>query len=242
MGGVKSKETRPRSKRTGWARHSLPTDPEGGLAVQDSDDGRQVHLHLVLGQHWREKLVQRLPEARRWFSAPPRPDAGSAPPRPDAGPAPPQGGLRPTVLPEFEALLELLPSVRLGADAVAPLLGLGDHRVFEVQDASGHGLVQPLGNAVPSGVLTVEGEGGLSEASKVRKPTQNCFFYGLTSSSTSLYWEREQKRALARGYNGLNQNRSRNLNEFLPCSSRPHRWKPPRVRIDSDVGVRLCAR
>lgn len=71
-GWVKSKETRPRSKRTGWARHSLPTDPEGGLAVQDGDDSGQVHLHLVLGQHWREKAGS---------APPPRPDAGSALPR-----------------------------------------------------------------------------------------------------------------------------------------------------------------
>lgn len=88
-------------------------------------------------------------------------------PRADAGSAPVRGRTlrsEPTVFPELEALLDLLPFVRLGADGVASWFGLGDHGVFEVQDASDHGLVQPLGDAVPVGVLT--GGGKLGEASE----------------------------------------------------------------------------
>lgn len=87
---------------------------------------------------------------------------------------------------------------------------------------------------------------------KVRKMEGNesNVICGLTSSSTSLYWEgeREEKRRLGRpdtSGNGHRQTRTslntEHLNEF-PSSSRRHPWKTPRVRIDSDVWVRVCAK
>lgn len=59
----------------------------------------------------------------------------------------------PTVLPQLEAPVDFLPFVRLGGDGVVAPLGLGDGGMFEVQDASVNGSIQPLGDAVPIGIL-----------------------------------------------------------------------------------------
>lgn len=98
--------------------------------------------------------------------------------------------LRPTVFLDVEAVGDPLPFVRLGVDGVVALSGLGDDGMFEVQDASVDGLVQPLGDAVPVGIL----RGGRSSVRvwKNEKKDSECggFFGwggGLTSSSTSLY-------------------------------------------------------
>lgn len=53
--------------------------------------------------------------------------------------------------------------VRLGADGVVSWFGLGDHGMFEVQDASDDGLIQPLGDAVGVGILKGEELGEASE-------------------------------------------------------------------------------
>lgn len=60
---------------------------------------------------------------------------------------------KPTVFLDVEAVENPLPFIRLGADGVASLLGLGDHGVFEIQDARSDGFIQPLGDSVVIGIL-----------------------------------------------------------------------------------------
>lgn len=60
---------------------------------------------------------------------------------------------KPTVFHDVEAVENLLPFIRGGADGVASLLGLGDHGMLEIQDAPGDGFIQPLGDSVVIGVL-----------------------------------------------------------------------------------------
>lgn len=99
--------------------------------------------------------------------------------------------LKPTVFLDVEAVEDLLPFIRPGADDVASLLGLGDHGVLQIQDAPRDGFIQPLGDPVVVGIL-----GGGETSVKVRKMKGNGsnVICGLTSSSTSLYWERERER------------------------------------------------
>lgn len=61
--------------------------------------------------------------------------------------------LKPTVFLDVEAVENLLPFIRLGADGVASLLGLGDHGMLEIQDAPSDGFIQPLGDSVVIGIL-----------------------------------------------------------------------------------------
>lgn len=66
----------------------------------------------------------------------------------------PGWGGGPTVFLDVESVGYLLPFVRLGADGVAALLRLRDDGVLQVQDASsGDALIQPLGDAIPVGIL-----------------------------------------------------------------------------------------
>lgn len=60
-------------RERGWgARHSLPTDAEGCLPVQNGDHAGQLHIHFILGQHWsRRKRVEHPSEAGSRILNPP---------------------------------------------------------------------------------------------------------------------------------------------------------------------------